>query len=188
MVGLAALYAIPMLIGGLICYKKEKEKSPELAFGDFINNSKGLKKINRILNRILGIGLACCLGGGFILLGTLKLFTAGPSQAWNASFAGQLSQSRRFEFLPHLFLSDEQLESTLAFTDEKEYPTPVFNKTNEDGTSTTDRLPERFTGTDQYGLEFVDGISYYETTYMNSKFYMITVADPTRVSVGLSAN
>lgn len=189
-VGLAFVYFLPMLIGGLSIYKKEKSKNPSLSVKEFVLNNKKLKKIDGILNRLFGVMIACGIGGAFILLGTLKIFTTGPSEAWNAAFSSQLDQSRRFGFLPHMFMTDEQFETAMAFSDEREYSTPTQVVYSEDGTvvNTSERLPERFTGTDEYGLEFVDGISYYETTYMNSKFYMITIADPKRVSVGLSAN
>ena len=186
-VGLAALYAVIAGVFILLNYKSEKQKGKCKSLIDFFSRDGKWIAFNKTLDRITVICLSAALGFAFLGLGTLKYFTAGPSQAWNNSFSNSLEQSRRFKFLTHLFLTDEEQMEVLSYDAERKYPTPVA--VSADGTEEKKtRLPERFTGTDDYGLEFNDGISYFTTTYKNSTFYVITIADPKRVFVGLSSN
>lgn len=144
-------------------------------------NKKTRKKISQILDRILGFCIATAFVLGFFGLGLGEVCVNG-SPALRSKFISTFSESRRFGFVPHIFLPDEEIDEWGS------YFTGMFSAA---GTVTdtsmvvVDSESVDENGVDQYGLVYADGINYSEVRYKGSTFYMITVLDPTRVFVGM---
>ena len=148
-----------------------------------LQRKKKFKKINRILDRIFGFMVVTVLAIGIGGLGLVKILSDGPSEAMNSMFVKMMGETRRFGFIPHLFLTDEEVEEYFDFSDY----TSVGIDT--DFTLSLVEIAEEKTdenGVDAYGLcdDDGDGIIFQEIHYHGSTGYMIVVLDPTRVFLG----
>ena len=148
-----------------------------------MKNNKKNKKIQTVLDRILGYCIATCFVIGVFGLGIVYVATKGPSDALKDKFVRTFVETRRFGFVPHLFLTDEEVEQY------NNYETGMYSAAGTDTDTSLISLESAETavdanGVDKYGLQYTDGVNYSEIRYKGSTCYMITILDPTRVYVG----
>ena len=116
----------------------------------------------------------------------------GPSKQLNTLVKYTLLETRRFGFIPYLFLSEEEVDSqgysdrrnngdgSYARTDASLFDEPAAPETTETPAEETGPKP------DAYGLldEDGDGIVAQKFTYKGSTVYILVVYDPSRVFAG----
>ena len=145
-------------------------------------NYRKKKKVQSTLDRLAGFLIATGFAVGILGLGIVYVATKGPSDALKDTFCRTFVETRRFGFIPHIFLTDEEVEQFVN------YETGRYSAagTATDETKVTiDTETVDPNGTDKYGLQYKDGINYSEIRYKGSTFYMITIQDPKRVFVGM---
>jgi len=120
---------------------------------------------------------------GFACLGLEYIIVKGPSPALRDTFVSTMDETRRFRFIPKLFLSEEELaeinKSSLRDQEIKS-DTSMINV----GAATGD---EGETESDIYALvdEDGDGVIFEEVKGNGFVGYALIVLDPTRVFVGM---
>ena len=149
-----------------------------------IEKKKKLKRINRILDRIFGYLMVTVLAIGIGGLGLIKILSDGPSPATNRLFVNMMTETRRFQFIPHMFLTDKEVLEIYNYDVKKGAGLYTdFDPTLIDvsGSKTDDN------GVDAYGLvdDDGDGIIFQTIHYHGSTGYMLIILDPTRVFVGM---
>lgn len=142
------------------------------------------KRIQKFFDRLLGYIIATCLVIGLTGLGVVYICTKGPSASLKNTFIRTFNETRRFRFIPHIFLTDDELE------DYDSYYTGRYSGAGVEYDSNLVSVKEDIvdeSGKDAYGLvdDDGDGIIYVEGRYKSSTYYMIIVLDPTRVFVGM---
>lgn len=119
---------------------------------------------------------------GIIGLGVVYVAEKGPSESFTRTFVNTFKETRRFGFIAHLFLTDEEVDKYYN------YETGMYSAA---GTTTdvslvdVDAEKTDPNGVDKYGLQYTDGINYSTVRYKSSTFYMISILDPKRVFVGM---
>lgn len=138
--------------------------------------------VNRFLNRITGFIIVAVLVFGCAGLALEYQLVKGPSPAFSDMWIHTISETRRFDFINNLFLSEEEVAA--ALTPKAERAVPV--------TEMVVSAPVEIqvdTNNDQWEVggirdEDGDGIIYFEFKESGSQCYMIAVQDPRRVFVG----
>ena len=139
----------------------------------------------RGINRFIGFLLTTVVLIGVLGLGVEYVLVKGPSPALRDTFVMTMLETRRFGFIPKLFLSNEEVEqirSRNANSVLVEATDPsLINLPGTDGAG----AQEGFTPED-YGLvdEDGDGIIIEEIKNKSYSGYMVIVLDPNRVFVG----
>ena len=140
------------------------------------------KRAMRFWDRLAGFIIVTVLVVGCACLGLEYIILKGPSPALRSMFISTMDETRRFRFIPQIFLTAEELaaERTTAvaetdLTTNKELITVAAKEENKSADHT-----------DAYGLvdEDGDGIIFQEVKGNGYKGYMIVILDPTRVFVG----
>ena len=147
-------------------------------------DKKKKNRIIQILDRLTGYALATFVVIGIIGVGVVFVCTKGPSDALKSTFVRTFLETRRFGFIPHLFLTDEEVEQYDA------YDTGYYSGAGVEFDAEMVNVDEsnvNENGEDAYGLvdDDGDGIIYVEGRYKSSTYYMIVVLDPKRVFVGM---
>lgn len=172
--------------------KKDKQKSifDEIPESDdkVLEKEKKLyqKKwngVNKFLDRVAGFIIVTVL-----VLGTAGLvleyqLVKGPSPAFSDMWIHTISETRRFDFINNLFLSEKEVASALSpKTDERPVPTPDMQSAApvEIQIDTDNDAWEVGGVTDDDG----DGVIYLEFKESGSQCYMLAIQDPKRVFVG----
>lgn len=163
----------------------EYEMSPEEQEADELRREKRRKKkkVMRVLDRIAGFIIATCIVGGCAGLGLLYVILDGPSPSMRDTFVNTMDETRRFKFVPAIFLDTEELDAirnagqidTSISTDSS-----MINVNGEGDTAPGSSLEE-------VGLvdEDGDGIIFKEIKGSGYVGYMTVVLDPTRVFLGM---
>ena len=69
------------------------------------------RKTARVLDRIAGFIIATVVVVGCALLGLLYVIEKGPSPSLRDTFVNTMDETRRFKFVPSIFLTDSELEN-----------------------------------------------------------------------------
>ena len=142
------------------------------------------KTAGRIIDRIFGFFLATGIVFGLAGLGLEYVLIKGPSPALKETFVMTMLETRRFTFIPNIFLTEEEVEEIRSrnvreLDSEQDLSMIHIPDTSEE--------PDGVPGADAYGLidEDGDGIIYEDIMGPGYVGYMLTILDPTRVFVGM---
>lgn len=164
----------------------EKQREAERAERESEKKAKRMrhKRTMRVLDRIAGFIIVTVMIIGCACLGLEYIIVKGPSVALRDTFVGTMEETRRFKFIPHIFLTDAEVNEIFSrkqggtdfATDASmiQLPTEEHQQVNEEGE-------------DAYGLvdEDGDGIIYVDVKRSGYQGYMLIILDPTRVFVGM---
>ena len=145
---------------------------------------KKWKHTNLVLDRIAGFIIVFVLVMGFTGLAFDYLCVKGPSESFRNFWLRTFSETRRFQFVNNLFLSEKELSEIgiNSKSKEEEIMIPTF-----DGSllNITDEKTD-INGMDAYGLidDDGDGIIFETIKYKGSTGYMFVILDPQRVFIG----
>ena len=164
--------------GGEVSLKKKKKLRRRL-------------KARRFWDRLAGFIIVTVLVVGCGLLGLEYVILKGPSPALRDLFISTMDETRRFRFVPQIFMTAEELD---AVRTRKKMETDIA--TNKDliviaanQTEPEVQKPEEELGPrpDAYGLvdEDGDGIIFTEVKGNGYLGYMTVILDPKRVFVGM---
>lgn len=173
---------------------KKKKKNEEVSDAVVLEEEKEKKakkarhkKVWRIIDRIFGFflvtGIVAALGG----LALEYVLVKGPSPALRNLFIMTMHETRRFDFISNVYLSEEEVESLLssnvASNGDNYTDTSMISIAAND--SEVAQLDEN--GTDSWGLtdDDGDGIIYQDIKGPGYVGYMIVILDPHRVFVGM---
>lgn len=163
----------------------EYELSPEEQEAAALKKEKMRKrrKTVRIFDRIAGFLIATCIVIGCALLGLLYVIEKGPSPSLRDMFVNTMDETRRFKFVPAIFLQTEELDAirkAAKMDEDLATDTSLINIPNGDNTDAENNLVE-------LGLvdEDGDGVIFKEIKSGNFAGYMIVVLDPSRVFVAM---
>lgn len=150
------------------------------------------KKVQRVIDRIFGFILATGILFGVAGLAVEYVLVKGPSPALRNMFVNTMLETRRFDFIANVYLSEAEIDaikqakqSTLTdTTDTSLIRLPNQSSTETGGDNQTD--PAQPDGTDGYGLvdDDGDGIIIEQVRKKGFQGYMMVVLDPSRVFVG----
>ncbi len=165
----------------------EIERSPEeLQKEKDRRRKKALrKKVGRVIDRIFGVFLATGIMFGLGGLGLEYVLVKGPSPALRETFVMTMLETRRFDFISNIFLTEDEVReiknSNTARVSEEQDLSLVQIPAETPAPDASGPVP------DAYGLidEDGDGIVYEDIMGTGFVGYMITILDPTRVFVGM---
>ena len=150
------------------------------------------KKVQRVIDRIFGFILTTGILFGVAGLAVEYVLVKGPSPALRNMFVNTMLETRRFDFIANVYLSEAEIDaikqakqSTLTdTTDTSLIKLPGQSGTETGGDNQTD--PAQPDGTDGYGLvdDDGDGIIIEQVRKKGFQGYMMVVLDPSRVFVG----
>ena len=136
----------------------------------------------RFWDRLAGFIIVTVLVVGCACLGLEYIILKGPSPALRSMFISTMDETRRFRFIPQIFLTAEELAA-----EHKTVATETDLATNREMITVAAKEENKTDDhTDAYGLvdEDGDGIIFQEVKGNGYKGYMIVILDPTRVFVG----
>ena len=143
------------------------------------------KAIARVIDRLFGLVLAAVIVFGIFGLALEWILVKGPSPALRDSFVMTMIWTRRFGFIPSIFLTDEEVGSiyNAHFKVEAQNstdPSLITIHTGEDTNTADGPMP------DAYGLidEDGDGVILVDVKKKGFVGKMMVVKDPSRVFVG----
>lgn len=173
------------LIKGEIIVKKKidlTQLSPEELEAEKLRRRKKMKrrKIMTVCDRVFGFFLATGIVAAIAVLALGMIICRGPSQGLKETFVMTLLETRRFDFVPHIFLHQDEIhEMYLASKGDKEavMDSSLINIPTEENKDQTE----------DYGLvdEDGDGIIYEQIKGAGFAGHMLIVLDPSRVFVGM---
>ncbi len=148
-------------------------------------------KARRFWDRLAGFIIVTVLVVGCSLLGLEYVILKGPSPALRDLFISTMDETRRFRFVPQIFLTAEELDALRTkkkmeqdIATNKDLITVAANQTE-----TIEAKPMEDEGpkADAYGLvdEDGDGIIFTEVKGNGYLGYMTVILDPKRVFVGM---
>jgi len=149
-----------------------------------IKKEKKLKRRRRqrFWDRVAGFIIVTVLVVGCSCLGLEYVLVKGPSPALGELFINTMYETRRFRFIPQIFLTADEvaeIRQTEEIDKSTQSDTSLINISNAEE-MTVD-------GVDAYGLvdEDGDGIIFQEVKGNGFMGYMTVILDPTRVFVGM---
>ena len=159
------------------------ETSPEqeaLARKKKARRNKRRRVWDRIAGFIIVLVLVVCCG----LFGLEYIIVKGPSPALRDMFISTMDETRRFRFIPRIFLSEEEYNELRAgeqLDSEVKADTSMINVVSNEQRASEEN------GADAYGLvdEDGDGIILTEVKGNGYMGYMTVILDPKRVFVGM---
>ena len=147
--------------------------------------NKGGNAFVRFIDRVFGLVLATVIVGGIFGLTLEWILVKGPSPALRDSFVMTMMWTRRFDFIPNIFLTpaetDKIFQEHWSINETEETDTSLITvKARE--SSDSEQGPQA----DDYGLvdEDGDGIIIVDVKKKGFVGKMIVVLDPSRVFVG----
>ncbi len=169
--------------------EKINELSPETLDAEKICRKKNRrrKKIISVIDRIFGFFLATGIMIGVGGLALEYVVVKGPSPALCETFVMTMLETRRFKFIPNIFLSEEEVAEIKAKKNEKidtEFDSSLINISSQ---NTESEEGDESAAVSQYNTldEDGDGIIFEDIKGNGYAGYMITVLDPKRVFVGM---
>lgn len=175
---------------------KNKEKyidAPSENMEEAVKSGKEEKqqKAIGIINKILGFVFTTVILFGVLGLSVEYVLVKGPSPALRDTFVMTMLETRRFGFIPNLFLTEKEvaeIKNKNTSTDVAETDTSLINIPNKNEDQNGEE--GNATQTNDYGLvdEDGDGIIVVEIAKKTFSGYMIVVQDPSRVFVGKPDN
>lgn len=169
--------------------KKEKEviePTPEMLAAEKLKRRKKARrrKTMRIIDRIFGFFLATGIVIGCACLALEYIIVKGPSPSLSDAFVMTMLETRRFKWIPRIYLSGDEINEIKGTVDESandEMDTSLINVAvnDTDPDNQTDDYPYDTYDEDGDGLimEVIKGTGY--------QGYLLTVLDPSRVFVGM---
>lgn len=172
--------------------KKEQKKTifdniPEASEEDVVREKKRRSKkwqsINRFLNYCLGFVIAGVLVIGSAALVLEYQLVRGPSGTMTKNWVTTISETRRFDFINNLFLSQDEVDEILN----EPVPTPIHVIAK--ATQISDHVVKTVSDDGRWMVgdktdDDGDGIIYQEFKVGGSQCYLIAIQDPKRVIVG----
>ncbi len=140
------------------------------------------KRAMRFWDRLAGFIIVTVLVVGCACLGLEYIILKGPSPALRSMFISTMEETRRFRFIPLIFMTPEELAEELT-----SQPTETELSTNKELITVAAKEETKTDNhTDDYGLvdEDGDGIIFLEVKGNGYMGYMTVILDPTRVFVG----
>lgn len=147
------------------------------------------KRFMRVVDRIFGFFLATGILIGVSGLALEFVLVKGPSPALRDTFVMTMHETRRFGFMSHIFLSDEEVDAIVnagkggPLEDFDSSLITIASQTSEPGEENPD-------GSDAYGLVDEDGDGLIMVDVKGNGFagYMLVVLDPSRIFCGKPDN
>ncbi len=141
-------------------------------------------KIQVVLDRIFGFILATVILIGIAGLGIEYVLVKGPSTALRNTFLATMIETRRFDWLANIYLTDEEyvdLIEDIYRVDESATDSSLINAEVEVSVN------EQGQNVDAYGIvdEDGDGIVLQDVTGEGFTGYMLIVYDPMRIKLGI---
>lgn len=141
-------------------------------------------KIQVVLDRIFGFILATVILIGIAGLGIEYVLVKGPSTALRNTFLATMIETRRFDWLANIYLTDEEyveLIEDIYRVDESATDSSLINAEVEVSVN------EQGQNVDAYGIvdEDGDGIVLQDVTGEGFTGYMLIVYDPMRIRLGI---
>lgn len=141
-------------------------------------------KIQVVLDRIFGFILATVILIGIAGLGIEYVLVKGPSTALRNTFLATMIETRRFDWLANIYLTDEEyveLIEDIYRVDESATDSSLINAEVEVSVN------EQGQNVDAYGIvdEDGDGIVLQDVTGEGFTGYMLIVYDPLRIRLGI---
>lgn len=139
----------------------------------------------RFIDRVFGLVLATVIVGGIFGLALEWILVKGPSPALRDSFVMTMAWTRRFDFIPNIFLTTEETDKIFqehwSINNTEETDTSLITVKARD-----DANAEQGPQTDDYGLidEDGDGIIIVDVKKKGFVGKMMVILDPSRVFVG----
>lgn len=148
------------------------------------------KKVMRVIDMIFGFILATVIMFGLGGLALEYVLVKGPSPALKEAFVMTMLETRRFDFISNIFLSEEEVEAIKAkktVKTDKEFDSSLINVNGnkEDGDESNPDA-EAVSETPDFLIdEDGDGYILHDIKRKNFMGYMLIVLDPNRVFVGM---
>lgn len=164
-----------------------EERSPEEIREERLKRKRRARRrtAGRIIDRIFGVILVTGIMFGLAGLSLEYVLIKGPSPALKETFVMTMLETRRFTFIPNIFLTEEEVQAIATSNRlriEGEQDMSLINLPQKSEEPVTNE-----NGADAYGLvdEDGDGIVYQDIVGQGFVGYMITILDPSRVFVGM---
>ena len=140
------------------------------------------RRAARFWDRLAGFIIVTVLVVGSACLGLEYIILNGPSPALRTMFISSMEETRRFRFIPKIFLTEEELAAEKAA---KTTDTDLATNAELITIAAKEENPSE-DHADAYGLtdDDGDGIIFLEVKGNGYKGYMTVILDPTRVFVG----
>ena len=137
------------------------------------------RRRNRFWDRVAGFIIASVLVVGCSCLALEYIIVKGPSPELGELFINTMYETRRFRFIPQIFLTEEEVAEIRKVEE-------IDKSTQSDTSLITITHEEPKDGVDSYGLvdDDGDGIIFQEVKGNGFMGYMTVILDPTRVFVG----
>ncbi len=144
--------------------------------------NKKRRKTRRFWDRVAGFIIMTCIVGGVAALSLEYILVKGPSPALKEAFVNTMFETRRFKFIPNIFLSEAEVDS---ITSAAKISDDVSTDTSMIVVDAQNEMNE--TGMDAYGLvdEDGDGVILCDVKGSGYVGYMLVILDPGRVFVGM---
>ena len=146
---------------------------------------KSWKAFTRVIDRLFGLVLAAVIVIGIFGLAMEWILVKGPSPALRDSFVMTMIWTRRFDFIPNIFLTQEEIteiyDSHFEVAQSNTTDVSLITISSDEETD-TNLGPQP----DAYGLvdEDGDGVIIVEVKKKGFVGYMMVIKDPSRVFVG----
>lgn len=139
------------------------------------------RRIMTVLDRLFGFMLVTVLIIGVAGLGLVYVLERGPSEALTNMFVRTMQETRRFDFMANIFLTEAEVSElrtqAQASSEVKEFDSSLVTIGSADGTINTASATY---AEDDDG----DGIIFEEISSSGYTGYLITVLDPKRIILG----
>ena len=167
--------------------EEQQELSPEQMEAERSRRRKQAKRkaTRRVINRIFGFLMATVIMGGLGGLGLEYVLLKGPSETLRNTFAMTMFETRRFTWIPNIFLTEEEVAEIRATRNqhvEENFDASLITLNPDEPETDENQGPLP----DAYGLIDDDGDGLVIEDIRGSGYvgYMIVVKDPHRVIVG----
>lgn len=147
------------------------------------------KTFDRVMNRIFGFLLATLIMAGIGALGVGYILTMKDYPNLRETFVATMDETRRFRFIPRVYLTSSEWEDILArkdmFTEEATDPSLIHIGSMDPLPTASESGTELDAKTDPYGLVDEDGDGYILVPVNGRGYngYMLVVLDPKRCYV-----
>lgn len=147
------------------------------------------RAVRRFFDRVFGFVLATCIMAGLAGLGVEYVLVKGPSPALKNRFISTMLETRRFDFIANIFLTEDEVYEIRASQEERtdvQIDTSIIQlpssspQTEEGGQPAQPEQTDEDPDGDGVILENISGKGFVG--------YLLTILDPTRVFVGMPNN
>ena len=160
------------------------EESSEIGEKELREKRLKRRKRQRFWDRVAGFIIVTGLIVGCACLTLEYIIVKGPSPALRDMFISTMDETRRFKFIPQIFLTADELKEIRAV---EEMDKDISTDTSLINVHAQDENSGGEDGRDDYGLvdEDGDGIIFVDIKGNGFVGYMLVILDPTRVFVGM---